>query len=252
MTAPGANAIRTDIRIGLFGAGRLGQAIAEHLGDRLAWQVTRDTPPNANVDAIIEASSGSQVPARLDWALTNKVPLIIGSTGWHVPDLEERVGSNIGVVTAPNFSLGVAMLRRLSLVMARFAAPDELLDPYIVEHHQAKKHDAPSGTAKLLAATILEGCPRKESWRIGGPVSQNELSVAVIRSGHTYSEHRVGIDAPAEVLELRHTARSPMAFADGALTAANWIQGKTGVFTMDNVSASVLDPLFEGLMGGQP
>ena len=245
MTAPSANTIR----IGLFGAGRLGQAIAEHLGDRLAWQVTRDAPPNAEVDAIIEASSGTEVPTRLDWALANRVPLIIGSTGWDVPDLDKQVADKIGVVTAPNFSLGVAMLRRMSLAMARFAAREEVLDPYIVEHHQAKKHDAPSGTAKLLAATVLEGCPRKESWRIGGPVDANELSVAVMRSGHTYSEHRIGIDAPAEVLELRHTARSPMAFADGALTAATWIQGKTGVFTMDDVSASVLDPLFKGLAG---
>src|SRR5690606_25114679 len=112
-------------------------------------------------------------------------------------DLAQRVGDQIGVVLAPNFSLGVALLRRMSLVMARFAARDELLDPYLVEHHQAKKHDAPSGTAKLLAETMLQGCPRKQSWRIGGPVANNELSVAVMRAGHTYSEHRVGIDAPA-------------------------------------------------------
>ena len=238
------------IRIGLFGSGRLGQAIAAHLGDRLAWQVTREEPPHANVDAIIEASSGSQVPARLDWALKHKVALVVGSTGWEIADLEERVGNDIGVVTAPNFSLGVALLRRLSLVMARFSSRSETLDPYIVEHHQANKHDAPSGTAKLLAATILDGCTRKDNWRIGGPLQPNELSVAVMRSGHTYSEHRVGIDAPAEVLEMRHTARSPMAFADGALAAASWIQGKTGVFTMDDVSAAVLDPLFTGLEGG--
>lgn len=247
MTAP----VRTGpMRIGLFGAGRLGQAIAERLGPQLAWQVTREAPPSTDVDAIIEASSGTQVPARLAWALANNVPLIIGSTDWHVPDLAARVDNQIGVVIAPNFSLGVALLRRMTLIMARFSSRDEQLDPYLVEHHQAQKHDAPSGTAKLLAATMIEGCARKESWKIGGPVAANELSVAVMRSGHTYSEHRVGIDAPAEVLELRHTARSPMAFADGALTAANWIQGKTGVFSMDDVSASVLDPLFTGLSGG--
>ena len=239
------------IRIGLFGAGRLGQAIAKHLGSQLAWQVTREAPPHSDVDAIIEASSGSQVLSRLDWALDHKVPLIIGSTGSDVPDLAERIDNQIGVVTAPNFSLGVALLRRMTLLMARFSSRDEVLDPYIVEHHQAKKHDAPSGTAKLLAETMLEGCARKESWKIGGPVAPNELSVAVMRSGHTYSEHRVGIDAPAEVLELRHTARSPKAFADGALTAANWIQGKAGLFSMDDVSASVLDPLFTGLSGGE-
>ena len=239
------------LQIGMFGAGRLGQAIQQHLGDQLAWQVTRNEPPHAKVDAIIEASTGSQVAARLAWALTNNVPLIIGSTGWDLPDLVERVGNRIGVVTAPNFSLGVALLRRMSLVLARFAARDEQLYPYLVEHHQARKHDAPSGTAKLLATTILAGCPRKQSWRIGGPIDSHELSVAVMRAGHTYSEHRVGIDAPAEVLELRHTARSPMAFADGALTAATWIQGKTGVFTMDDVAQSVLDPLFTGLAGGE-
>jgi hypothetical protein len=65
-----------------------------------------------------------------------------------------------------------------------------------------------------------------------------------VRAGATYSEHRVGIDAPAEVLELVHTARSAAAFAQGALAAAQWIRGRKGVFTMDDVAASVLDPLF--------
>ena len=237
------------IRIGLFGRGRLGTAIGEHLGDRVAWHVTREAPPHADVDVIVEASSGAAVPARLDWSLEHGVPLVIGSTGWELPDLHERVGDRIGVVTAPNFSLCVALLRRLTLVLARFANRDETLDPYIVEHHQARKHDAPSGTAKMLASTMLDGCRRKNAWRIGGPLEPDELSVGVMRAGHTYSEHRVGIDAPAEVLELRHTARSPRAFADGALAAATWILGRTGVHTMDDVAATVLDPLFTGLSG---
>ena len=153
------------------------------------------------------------------------------------------------MVTAPNFSLGVVLLRRLSLALARFAALDATRDPYLIEHHQAKKHDAPSGTAKVLAATLLEGCPRKRSWKLGGPLAADELSVGVLRAGSTYSEHRVGIDAPAEVIELRHTARSAAAFAQGALAAAQWIRGRTGLFTMDDVAASVLDPLFVGLAG---
>ena len=240
------------LRVGLFGKGRLGTAIASRLGECMAWQVTRETPPDRPVDVVIEASSGSTVSARLDWALAHDVPLVIGSTGWDAADLHARVGDRIGVVTAPNFSLGVALLRRFALVMARFTADDPALDPYIVEHHQAKKHDAPSGTARLLATTMLEGCPRKHSWKIGGPLAADELSVAVMRAGSTYSEHRVGIDAPAEVLELRHTARSAMAFADGALAAAMWIRSRKGVFTMDDVSASLLDPLFHGLTGGNP
>lgn len=238
----------SSLRIGVFGNGRLGAAIAARAGDALAWQVTREAPPG-DADVAIEASSGEVVGERLSWAIETGTPLVIGSTGWELPDLSERVGDRIGVVTAPNFSLGIALLRRFSLVLARFCDLDPQRDPYIVEHHHAKKHDAPSGTAKLLAETMLDGCPRKNAWALGGPLEKNELSVAAIRAGSTYSDHFVGVDAPAEVLELRHHARSAAAFADGAITAAHWIHRKKGVHTMDDVSSSVLDPLFAGLGG---
>jgi 4-hydroxy-tetrahydrodipicolinate reductase len=238
--------------IGLFGRGRLGNAIAARAAGRLAWQVAREQPPAAAVDVAIEASSGAAVPARLEWALRTRTPLVIGSTGWELPDLAARVGDRIGVVTAPNFSLGVALLRRLSLVLARFCAMDERRDPFVVEHHQQHKHDAPSGTAKLLAATVLEGCPRKRAWAIGGPLRPEQLSVGVVRAGATYSEHRVGMDAPDETIELVHRARSAAAFADGALAAAAFVQRRRGVFTMDDVVREQLAPLFADLGGGGP
>lgn len=240
----------TALRIGLFGKGRLGAAIAARAGDALCWNVTRQAPPGP-ADVAIEASSGEVVGDRLTWAIATGTPLVIGSTGYDLPDLAARIGDRIGVVTAPNFSLGVALLRRFSLVLARFADRDPQRDPYIVEHHHARKHDAPSGTARLLAETMLAGCARKTSWSLGGPLAPGELSVAAIRAGSTYSEHRVGIDAPAEVIELVHTARSAAAFADGALAAAKWIHRRRGVFTMDDVAADVLDPLFSGLGGSR-
>jgi len=238
------------LRIGVFGRGRLGSAIATRLGTDLAWQVTREAPPTGRVDAAIEVSSGKTVAARVDWAIATGTPLVVGSTGWELPDLHARVGERIGVVTAPNFSLGVALLRRFALVLARFCDRHESLDPYVIEHHPARKHDAPSGTARLLAATVLAGCQRKRAWAVGGPLQPEQLSVGVVRAGSTYSEHRVGMDAPAEVLELVHTARSAAAFVDGALAAAQWLQGRRGVFTMEDVAGSVLDPLFTGLDGG--
>lgn len=239
------------LRLGLFGKGRLGGAIGARAGAMLVWNVTREAPPATAVDVAIAATSGPGVPAQVDWALATGTPLVIGSTGWQLPDLAARVHDRIGVVLAPNFSLGIALLRRFTLVLARFASLDASRDPYLVEHHHQRKHDAPSGTAKLLAATILEGCPRKRSWAIGGPVQAEELSVGVLRAGATYSEHRIGVDAPAEVIELSHTARSAAAFADGALAAAAWIVRRKGLFTMDDVAASVLDPLFAGLEGKQ-
>lgn len=246
----------SSLQIGLFGTGRLGSAIAARAGGQLAWSVTRDAPP-AGADVAIEASSGKVVPERLAWAIETGTPLVIGSTGYDVPDLAQRVGDRIGVVTAPNFSLGVALLRRFSLVLARFCDLDPDRDPYIVEHHHAAKHDAPSGTARLIAETILEGCSRKTAWSLGGPLAPHELSVAPIRAGSTYSEHRIGVDAPAEIIELVHTARSAAAFADGAIAAAHWIHNRKGVYTMDDVAQGVLDPLFAGLgpsagIGGNP
>jgi len=235
------------MKIGLFGRGRLGTAIATLGGDRIAWQVGRNQAPPSSVDVAIDASMGEAAEAHVRWALETSTDLVIGTTGWSIPDLKERVGNRIGVVTAPNFSLSIALYTRLSLLMARFAALDAGRDPYIVEHHHARKKDAPSGTAKLLARVIMKGCPRKTEWTLQGPgeLKEHQLSVSSIRAGHTYSSHIVGIDAPAETLELHHASRSPMAYADGALRVSAWIHGRKGVFTMDQFSEETLDPLFK-------
>ncbi|MBI4914057.1 MAG: hypothetical protein HY823_15105 [Acidobacteria bacterium] len=236
------------MRIGVFGKGRLGSAVARAAGGELAWQVGREAPPSVPVDAAIEATVAARVPDRLDWALATGANLLIGTTGWELPDLEARVGGRIGVLVAPNFSLTVALYARLSLVLARFAALSEDRDPYLVEHHHARKHDAPSGTARQLAATLMKGCPRKTEWvipAVGAAVAPHQLNVSSIRAGHTYSSHIVGLDSPGEVLELHHAARSAMPYAEGAVAAARWLQGRKGVFRMDEVAKDLLDPLFQ-------
>ncbi len=236
--------------IGLFGAGRLGSALAAGLGDQVRWQVTREEPPQVEVDVAVEVSGPDAVERRLDWAMEHRVPLVIGSTGWRIDDLHARVGERIGVVVAPNFSLSVALLARLAAVLGRFAGADPTRDPYVFEHHRPSKRDAPSGTARLLADAMVAGCAHKTAWRVGGvgdgPLAPQELGVAVLRSGHTYSEHRIGFDAPGEVLEVRHTTRSPEVFVDGVRHCVRWIRGRTGVHSMDDVAASLLDPLFLG------
>ncbi len=234
------------MKIGMFGRGRLATAIATLGGEKITWQVGRNQEPPGRVDVAIDASIGDAAEAHVKWAIETSTDLVIGTTGWSIPDLKERVGDRIGVVVAPNFSLSIALYTRLSLVMARFAALDAGRDPYIVEHHHARKKDAPSGTAKLLAKVIMKGCPRKTEWTLQGPgdLKEHQLSVSSIRAGHTYSSHIVGIDAPAETLELHHASRSPMAYADGALRVSEWIHGRKGVFTMDQFSEETLDPLF--------
>jgi 4-hydroxy-tetrahydrodipicolinate reductase len=236
-------------RLGLFGKGRLGSAIVAEAGETLAWQVGRDERPTGPVAVAIDASVAEAVEAHLAWALETGTDLVIGTTGWSVPDLEGRVAGRIGVLTASNFSLSVALMARFATVLGRFAAPDPARDPFLVERHHRLKADAPSGTAKTLAAALLRGCPRKTEWTLGTP-APHQLSIGVVRAGAEFGTHTVGLDAPSELLELTHIARSRAPFAQGALAAAQWLHGRRGVFTMEDLAADLLDPLFA--FGGKP
>jgi len=184
------------------------------------------------------------VPEHLDWALATGTDLVIGVTGWTLPGLGERIQQRIAVLTSPNFSLAVALMARLSQVLGRFAALDPELDPFVTDHHHRLKADAPSGTAKRLAAAVMAGCPRKTGWTLGTPAA-HELSVSVLRAGAEFGTHTVGLDGPAEVLELTHRARSRAVFARGALLAARWVRGRKGLYTFDQVAQETLDPLFQ-------
>lgn len=237
------------MRIGIFGRGRLGAAVAQAAREapdlEVAWCLGRDGAPTP-VELAIDASAGSAVEAHLDWALETGTDLVVGATGWSIPGLEARVGRRIGVLTAPNFSLAVALMARIATVLGRFAALDPDLDPYVLEHHHRLKADAPSGTARRLAQAVLEGCPRKTSWTLGTP-GPEELSVAVLRAGAEFGSHTVGLDGPAETIRLTHEARSRLLFAQGALRAARWLRGRKGLHTFDDAASETLNPLFGDL-----
>ncbi len=239
----------TALRIGVFGRGRLGAAIAAEAAGTLSWQVDVGESPTGPVEVVIDASVAEAVPEHLAWALETGTDLVIGATGWVLPDLESRVAGRIGVLASSNFSLTVALMARLATVLGRFAALDPARDPFLLEHHHRLKADAPSGTAKTLAAAVMAGCPRKTEWTLATP-APHQLSVGVLRAGAEFGTHTVGLDAPAEVLKLTHTARSRAPFAQGALQAARWLHGRKGVFTMDDLAADLLDPLFT--FGGKP
>jgi 4-hydroxy-tetrahydrodipicolinate reductase len=196
----------------------------------------------------IEASVAGAVEQRLAWALGSGTNLIIGTTGWEIPDLAELVGDRIGVLTATNFSLTVALMARFATVAGRYAQLDSSRDPYVFERHHRLKADAPSGTAKTLAAAVLKGCPRKTEWVMAPAheaIQPQQLNIGVLRAGTEFGLHTVGIDTPSETLEITHHARSREPFAEGALVAARWLQGRKGLFTMDDVAASLLNPLFD-------
>ncbi|PKL23746.1 MAG: hypothetical protein CVV47_13105 [Spirochaetae bacterium HGW-Spirochaetae-3] len=238
-----------NVRIGLFGRGRLGTAVVERIGltpgVELAWVAGRGEPPCAGADVVLDASSGSAVAEHLRWALETGTSLAIGATGWDTSVVDALAGRplDIGVMVAPNFSLAVALMRRSALALGRLAARESDADLSVMERHHSGKVDSPSGTAKLLASALADGSGRHRGW-ISGAAETGAISIASLRSGQTVGYHEIRYEAPFETIVLSHEALSRGLYARGALEALVWLRNRRGVYSFDDFAAEVVDPLF--------
>jgi 4-hydroxy-tetrahydrodipicolinate reductase len=245
-------------RIGVFGAGKLARAIEEEVREvtakaaqssepppfSIAWMLDKgDSVPAEKVDVAIDASVPDAVEAHLEWAIETSTPLLVATTGWNIPDIETRVGTRTAVLVSPNFSFAVTFMRRIAAQLARFADWYGEGDLAIFEQHHAAKKDAPSGTAKALAQTIVAASKRYTGWSASGweVWDQSKVAVASLRAGSEAGVHEVVFDAPHEQLSIVHRARDRRVFASGALKAAQWIIGREGLFGMDDVLESMFD-----------
>lgn len=174
------------------------------------------------------------------------VDAVVGTTGWYNELDKVRTWveeGQDGVLYAPNFSLGVAILIRA----LRGALPllDRLpdYDAWVHEIHHTGKVDSPSGTAKLLGRELLDGLARKERLDAEtqhGAIAPEALHVASTRAGHVFGEHTVGFDSAVDQLRFTHLAKDRRAFALGAVRAAAWVHGRTGLFTLDDMLNDVM------------
>ena len=203
-----------DIKIGVIGAqGRLGRAIAALAPVMPVARTTKRT--GLNCDVLIDVSS----PEALLENLSANKPIVIGTTGHLDFTPIEQAAKNVPVFYAPNFSLGIALLRKLALEIAASFPSD--ID--LIETHHKKKKDAPSGTA-LQLAKLLPG-----------------VQIHSIRSGSIIGEHTLIFNNGLESLTLSHETHSRDAYARGALAAARFLIGKpSGLYTMDNLLSSKL------------
>lgn len=237
------------MKIGIFGAGKLSSAISEEVrqtktsGDAkpdIVWVVDQgDAIPPVTVDVAIDASTGSAVREHVQWAIGARVPLVAAATGWSIPDLNEMVGQETAVLVAPNMSIGVAFMKRMSAIMALLADLDGTGELSIFEHHHSQKKDAPSGTAISLANACVQASSRYSGWTAGAAEAPM-IPVVSLRSGAEPGYHQILFDSPLETLTLSHRARDRRVFAKGALLACSWILGKKGVYTMDDIVESLI------------
>ena len=173
-------------------------------------------------------------------------PAVIGTTGWYdqLPQVQRWVADNsAGIVYAANFSVGVLLLRRALEGVAPLlnALPD--YDAYIHESHHRRKADSPSGTALMLAEVLLENMERKdyvERETQHQRISEEALHVTSTRVGEVFGKHEIGLDSRYDNIRLSHSAKNRTGFAFGAVRAAEWLRGREGLFTLDDVVAEWL------------
>jgi 4-hydroxy-tetrahydrodipicolinate reductase len=207
-----------------------GDEVAAVLGSREAASGAEELAEMlAGHDAAIDFTVADAVPRHAEACALARVPLVEGTTGWHaqLEEVRRRVEREGGaLIYGANFSVGVNLFYR---VVARAAELFRGFDyaPFVEEAHHSRKRDAPSGTALRLRDILTEACGR-------------EVPVASTRAGHIPGTHRVGFDSAADTVTLTHTARSREGFAAGALVAARWIQGKTGVYEFSETLEEIL------------
>ena len=236
------------MKIAIVGYGRMGhalEALAPEMGCEVVAQLDRearlDREALAGAEVAIEFTAPAAAPSVVRTLAALGVDVVSGTTGWK-DELEgvcravEAAGT--GMLHSPNFSIGVALFRRMVRQAARIADSVEDYDMHLHEIHHRYKVDHPSGTAVALAEDVLSQSVRKESWAPdppAGPADPEVLGVSSAREGNVPGTHILSIDGPDDRIELRHDARSRNGFARGALTAALWLKGRTGVYTLDDL-----------------
>lgn len=190
------------------------------------------------VDCIVDFSHHSCTAALLDFAVSNHLPLVLATTGQTEAERAAitAAGAKIPLFFAANYSLGVALLIELAKKTAA-ALPEAEIE--IIEKHHDRKLDAPSGTALAIARAISEVRPGAtlNLGRSGaGKRTPEEIGIHAIRMGNIVGEHEVLIGTPNQTITLKHEAHSRALFAEGALAAAAFLQGRpAGLYDMQSI-----------------
>ncbi len=242
---------QTTLRIALVGTGRMGQAVetaASERGHEIVARFDKDRPllderdPDAlnGADLAIDFSLPDVALDHIHRYCFWGVDAVVGTTGWYddLSKVQEWVdeGQN-GLLYAPNFSLGVALMQRALRAMLPLLNRLTEYDAFVHELHHTGKVDSPSGTAIALAQTLLAGLDRKtelETETQHGAIRHHALHVTSSRVGAVKGDHVVGFDSEMDQLTIQHVAKDRKAFAMGAVRAAEWLPGKRGLFTIED------------------
>ncbi|HRH65817.1 MAG TPA: 4-hydroxy-tetrahydrodipicolinate reductase [Bacteroidia bacterium] len=244
------------MKIVLVGHGKMGKAIetlATKRGHTIRFIVNEEnaatiTPQDLKQgDVAIEFSQPTAAAENILRCFEAGIPVVSGTTGWN--DRLEEVKeicrkNNHSLFYSSNFSIGVNVFfeinKKLASLMNHLEQYDEL---FVHESHHIHKLDSPSGTAITLAEQIIANLDRIKSWRnykgdeniSSGDDDNSELPIFSSREDEVPGTHIVKYFSDDDELEIIHKALNRQGFAFGAVAAAEWLQGKKGVFGMQDL-----------------
>jgi len=230
------------MNIALLGYGRMGQTIEQiaiNRGHNIVLKVDKEDKDYdiTKADVAIDFSIPNVAFNNITNCLNNNVPVISGTTGWlddydqAVALCEEKKGA---FIYASNFSLGVNIFFELNKTLAKMMSTLKQYNVSMEEIHHTKKLDAPSGTAISLAEDIIANSDKYNGWELD-EASEPNIPIVAKRIADVPGTHTVTYESEVDTVTIEHVAHNRQGFALGAVIAAEWIVGKTGVFTMNDV-----------------
>lgn len=238
------------MKLALLGHGNLGKEIEkvisesntyelvsisfEHIGDKM------DIEGVKGADVVIDCTSPEIVLENIKKVSSMGKNMVVATTGWYerLGEVKSIVGeASTGLIYGQNFSIGANLFLKIVADASRAIGGFDY-DVYGLEIHHTGKKDSPSGTALKVGQQILDNFPSKKRFqneRVNRQIEKDELHFASIRGGRNPGFHQVVFDSEADSITLSHSAHGRKGFAQGALLAAEFIEGKKGIHTFDEV-----------------
>ena len=223
--------------------GRAIEQIALERGHSIAGKIDvnnrgeMEVLPAEAVDVAIEFSAPEAAYANIKLCLEKGWPVVSGTTGWldYKSEIETLTAEKGGAFFyASNYSIGVNLFFQLNKTLARLMK-GQGYDLSITEIHHIHKLDAPSGTAITLAEDIAAENEAIHGWSLMPETKENHVPITSKREDETPGTHVVNYESEVDTIHISHVAHSRKGFAQGAVVAAEWLQGKKGVFGMEDL-----------------
>jgi len=237
------------MKIGIIGHGKMGKAI-ERLALQRGHQVIAIVKSEKDwndlekalegADVVFEFTEPESAYKNLNRLMEMGKCVVSGTTGWLEKQpyiIDKCMKKKAAFLYASNFSIGVNILFELNKQLAKWTDHLSAFKVAVHETHHIHKKDAPSGTAITLLDGILSNNENYNQWSLEPDSNNKDLTIPVYskREGDVFGIHEVQYRSENDLISISHEALNRDGFATGALIAAEWLVGRQGVFTMNDV-----------------